>query len=179
MRHVALGFAFLILCGITFAQVGGTGSIEGTVTDPSGAVVVGATVTAKNTGTGVETTRSTTEAGVYVIPLLPAGEYSVIVKKSGFQGISQEHVSVEALANVSLSFKLQIGSASQTITVEEEPTLLKTDDVALGSSMDNERLRCAASGDERRRARSFRVRRSGGGREQLQHAGGRPLDRIV
>jgi len=132
MRHVALCFAFLIASAISFAQVGGTGSIEGTISDPSGAVVVGATVTAKNTATGVETTRSSTDAGVYVLPLLPAGEYSVAVKKAGFQTMSQEHVSVEALASVGLSFKLQIGSATQTITVEEEPTQLKTDDVALG-----------------------------------------------
>jgi len=57
MRHVALCFALLATAGSALAQVGGTGSIEGTVTDPSGAVVSAATVTAANLATGSETVR--------------------------------------------------------------------------------------------------------------------------
>ena len=53
MRHVALFLATLLVASSLFAQVGGTGSIQGTVTDPSGAVVAGATVTATNVATGV------------------------------------------------------------------------------------------------------------------------------
>jgi hypothetical protein len=137
MRHVALCFALLVATGSALAQVGGTGSIEGTVTDPSGAAVAGAAVTATNIATGAETARKTTDAGVFVLPLLPAGEYTVTVKVSGFQTHTQAHVIVEALATVSVNPKLQIGTASQSITVDDQPTILKTDDVALGSSVDN------------------------------------------
>jgi hypothetical protein len=119
------------------AQVGGTGSIEGTVTDPSGAVVVGATVTATNIATGVATVHTTTDAGLYVLPLLTPGEYSVTVKAAGFQTLTEEHVIVDALANVGLSPKLQIGAASQSVTIAAGASILKTDDVALGSSMEN------------------------------------------
>src|SRR5271157_3640604 len=135
LKYVSL----VALMGVAsaIAQVGGTGTIQGTVTDPSGAVVAGASVSAINAATGVETDRKTSDAGVFVIPLLPAGEYTVTVKAAGFQTQTQPHVIVDALANVAVNPKLQIGAATQTITVSEQPTLLKTDDVALGSSVEN------------------------------------------
>jgi len=137
MRHVALCFVLLLTPGLVVAQVGGTGSIEGTVTDPSGAAVVGAAVTATNVLTGAETARKTTDSGFFVLPLLPAGEYSVTVKATGFQTYTQPRVIVEALAIVGVNPKLQIGEASQAITVTDQATILKTDDAALGSSVDN------------------------------------------
>ena len=103
-------------------QVGGTGSIEGTVTDPLGAVVADATVTATNVATGVVTIRKTTDAGFFVLPLLTAGEYTVTVKATGFETLTQPHVIVDALAVVPVNPKLQIGMATQSITVEEQPT---------------------------------------------------------
>jgi len=135
MRHVAVCFTFFMVTA--YAQVGGTGSIEGSVTDPSGAAVFNATVTATNIATGVETVRRTTDAGVFVLPLLPPGEYTVTVKADGFQTLTQARVIVEALATVGMSAKLQIGAANQTVTVTDQPSTLKTDDVALGSSVDN------------------------------------------
>src|SRR5271165_4528130 len=103
MRHVAFSLFSLILAAAALAQVGGTGSIQGTVTDPSGALIVDATVTAVNLGTGVKTGRRTTDSGFFVLPLLPAGEYSVTVEAPGFQTLTASHVTVEALATVGLS----------------------------------------------------------------------------
>jgi len=137
MRHVAVCFALFIIAGSAFAQVAGTGSIEGTVTDPSGGAVSNAAVTATNVATGGETSRKTTEAGVFVLPLLPPGEYDVTIKAGGFQMLTQTRVIVEALATVAMNAKLQIGAATQSVTVTDQPTILKTDDVALGSSVDN------------------------------------------
>src|SRR5580704_5236100 len=137
MRHVALCFVLIVTALPALAQVGGTGSIQGTVTDPSGAVVAGATVTATNAATGEATTHRTTDAGVFVLPLLPAGEYTVTVKAGGFQTLTQPHVIVDALATVAVNPKLQIGAATQSVTVNEQPTVLHTDDVALGSSVEN------------------------------------------
>jgi hypothetical protein len=77
MRHVAYCFAYVFAAGLAFGQAGGTGSIQGTVTDPSGAVIAGASVTASNLSTGIRTERKTTEAGFFVLSLLPAGEYTV------------------------------------------------------------------------------------------------------
>src|SRR4051794_40095504 len=74
MRHVAYRFLALIAAVPAFGQAGGPGGIQGTVTDRSGAIVAGATVSAMNLATGVKTDRKTTDAGFFVLSLLPAGE---------------------------------------------------------------------------------------------------------
>ncbi|HXE09324.1 MAG TPA: TonB-dependent receptor [Acidobacteriaceae bacterium] len=120
------------------AQASGTGSIAGTVTDPSGAVVAGASITAVNTLTGVKTTTTTTASGHFVISLLQPGTYSVIVAAPSFATLTQQNVVVDALAVVGVSPKLSLGAASQTVVVTEAPPTLDTEDVKLGSSVDNE-----------------------------------------
>ena len=72
-----------------------------------------------------------------MLPLLTPGEYNVLVKANGFQTLTQAHVIVEALATVGMNAKLQIGAATQSVTVTDQPSILKSDDVALGSSIDN------------------------------------------
>jgi len=137
MRHVALSFTFLFAAGLAIAQVGGTGSIQGTVTDPSGAVVAGASVSAVDVATGTATDRKSTDSGFFVLPLLNPGEYTVTVKAAGFQTEVQQHVIVDALQSVGLNPRLQVGAASQSVTIDADASILKTDDVALGSSMEN------------------------------------------
>ncbi len=136
-RCLIFCLALVSAAAVAPGQVGGTGTIQGTVTDPSGAVVAGASVIATNLATGVTTGRRTTDAGFFVLALLPAGEYTVTVRASGFQSFVQEHVVLDALQVIGLSPKLQLGQANQSITVEAAPSALKTDDVALGSSMEN------------------------------------------
>ncbi|HEY2014491.1 MAG TPA: carboxypeptidase-like regulatory domain-containing protein, partial [Bryobacteraceae bacterium] len=137
MRHVAYCFTLLLAAVPAFGQAGGTGSIQGTVTDPSGAVVAGATVTATNVATGVRTERKTTDAGVYSVSLLPAGGYTVTFGAAGFQSLTQAKVVVDALATVGLDVKLEIGTASQSVTVDAAPSMLTTDDVAMGGTIQN------------------------------------------
>ena len=72
-----------------------------------------------------------------MLSLLPAGEYNVTVTATGFQTLTQTRVVVDALAVVGLELKLKIGTASQSVTVEDAPSMLKTDDVALGGSIQN------------------------------------------
>lgn len=131
-------FCALLFTTVANAQVGGSGSIQGTVTDPTGAIIAGATVTATNVATGVETTRPTTGSGLYVITPLQPGEYTVRVTAAGFQTLTQQHVVVEALASVSLDAQMKVGSANEQVTVEASPTMLHADDVALGGSIQNE-----------------------------------------
>ena len=130
--------AALLAVAIATAQVGGSGTIQGTVTDPSGAVVTGATVTAAHVETGVETSRKTTDAGFFVLTPLQPGEYTVTVKADGFQTLIQKSMVVVALGNIGWNPKLQVGAASQSITVEAAPLQLHTEDVTLGASMENE-----------------------------------------
>jgi hypothetical protein len=120
------------------AQIGGGGSVHGTVFDPSGAVVPAATVVATNVATGVKTTRRTTSAGVYVLSPLAAGEYSVTVSAEGFQTLAQEHVIVDALGVVGLNLTLTVGTSREEVTVEATPPPLSTADARLGQTIRNE-----------------------------------------
>jgi hypothetical protein len=127
-----------VTASLALAQVGGAGAIQGTVTDSSGGVVSGATVSASNVGTGVATSRQTTATGFYNLSPLPAGEYTVTVTAPGFQTLTQQHVVVDALATVAVNPKLQVGAQTQSVTVVETPPALKTEDATLGSTMRNE-----------------------------------------
>ena len=116
-------------------QIGGTGSIQGVVSDPSGAVIPGASVTATHVATQVKTTRQTTESGVYNLSPLQAGEYTVTVGAAGFQTTVQEHVVVDALATVGFNVILKLGSASEQITVADTPPQLDTVDARVGETV--------------------------------------------
>jgi len=120
------------------AQIGGGGSIQGTVLDGSGAAVPGATVTATNLATSVATTRVTTQAGVYALSPLPAGEYRVDVTLDGFRPFKQERVVVDALGVVGLNVTLEVGALQQEVTVSAVPPLLSTGDARLGQTIRNE-----------------------------------------
>ena len=120
------------------AQIGGAGSIQGVVTDATGAVIPGVTVTATNVATGVKTERQTAEAGLYVISPLPPGEYTVSASIAGFRPVVQEKVVVDALSTVSVNLSLQVGGVSETVTVSEAPTPLNTSDSRLGVTIRNE-----------------------------------------
>lgn len=130
---------FGILAGApsVLSQIGG-GSVTGTVTDPGGAVVPNATVTAKSVASGVETTRQTTDAGLYVISPLPPGEYTVTVSTSGFQTKVHEKIIVDAVGTVTLNVELNVGSVNETITVENAPSQLNATDPRLGTTIRNE-----------------------------------------
>jgi hypothetical protein len=120
------------------AQMAGTGAISGTVTDTTGAVIGGATVTATSVDQNVSASRTSTGAGDYTItPLLP-GEYTLTVSAKGFERFIQEHVTVDALETVAVNVKLSVGAASQTITVTTAPPVLETTDASLGAVMDNQ-----------------------------------------
>src|SRR5215813_5031736 len=140
-KVVALVVVLICLPCLTtrvMAQIGGAGSIEGTITDPGGAVVPGATVIATNVATNVETTRTTNEAGLYVIKPLPAGEYKVVVSRSGFLTLIQEKVIVDSLSTVTVDLSLKVGDVKETVTVSDAPTQLNTSDARLGTTIRNE-----------------------------------------
>jgi hypothetical protein len=129
---------FTLFAASLSAQIAGTGAIQGTVSDPSGAVVPIAIVVATNIATGAKTTRQTTSAGLYVLSPLPAGEYSVAVSATGFQSFVQERLMVDALNTVGLNVTLKIGASSEQVTVSDTPPLLDTQDARLGNTMRND-----------------------------------------
>ena len=136
-----LTLLLVIIClsaNMAHAQIVGTGAITGTVTDPAGAVVPNATVTATDVSTNVKTVRLTTSAGDYNITPLTPDNYTISVTASGFEQYVQESIQVNALQTVSLNVKLTVGQASQSVTVTSAPPILETSDATLGAVLDNE-----------------------------------------
>lgn len=139
MRFLTSACLFAVLTFVpAFAQLGGTGTIQGSVTDPSGAVIPGVMVIATNVATGVKTARETSAAGVYVLGALPPGQYQVEVSATGFQPVRQENITVDALSTVGLNFSLKVGTSTEAVTVSAAPPPINTEDARLGQTMRNE-----------------------------------------
>ncbi|MBI1764580.1 MAG: TonB-dependent receptor [Acidobacteria bacterium] len=138
LRLWCLLFLALFTAPLALAQIGGAGSIQGVISDATGAVVPAAAVTATNLATGVKLTRQTTAAGLYVLTPLPPGEYTVSVTATGFKPLVQEKVIVDALSTVGLNLALQVGATTDTVTVTSAPAQLSTSDARLGTTMRNE-----------------------------------------
>lgn len=113
--------------GRIYAQVAGTGTIEGTVADPSGAVIPGALVTAANTATGLKSSQKTSGSGSYTLSALPPGEYTVSVQATGFALYTQEHVALDALTQLGLNIALRTGSETQKVVVTAQAPELQTE----------------------------------------------------
>jgi hypothetical protein len=141
MRRVVavLAWTALVLAPIaSSAQIGGGGSIQGVVLDTSNLAVPGATVTATNVATGINTTAQTTSAGVYALRPLPPGEYRVAVILAGFQTVTHERIIVDALGVVGLNVTLQVAGITQGVEVTTSAPLLATADARLGQTIRND-----------------------------------------
>jgi hypothetical protein len=116
-------FVSLAIASLAFGQVG-NGTITGTITDPTGAVVAGAKVDVRSAQTGVVFAAASTTAGTYTITDLPVGTYTVTVKVVGFKTYSHSNLTVPATQTVREDIALQVGAASESVTVTAEGSLL-------------------------------------------------------
>ena len=119
------------------AQLGGTGTIEGVVTDPSGAVIAGAKVSAVNLSTGAETMRTTSKGGAYSLAPLDPATYRISVTAPGFETLVRNNVALNGLQVIELDLKLKVGAASQTVTVSDAPPPLETSNATVGNAIDD------------------------------------------
>jgi hypothetical protein len=113
-----------------------TAAITGKVTDPSGAAVVNAKITATDVDRGTPWTSTTNGDGAYNIPRVPIGTYDVKVEMQGFQTMTQSHIALEMNQIARLDFQLQVGSLSQTVEVTATEPVLQTQDTSLGQHID-------------------------------------------
>lgn len=116
MKLRLLPVFILLLTSCLFGQTF-RGTILGTVTDPSGAVVAGATITVKNTATGLERTTQTSTDGSYAIPELPIGTYTVTISQAGFQTSITREVSVNVATERRVDAQLRAGQVSEKVEV--------------------------------------------------------------
>jgi hypothetical protein len=116
-----------------FSQAG-TADIVGTVTDATGAVLPGATVTAKSLDTGLTRTQQTTESGDYAFTLLPIGTYSISVEAMGFKMFTAPQITIATGDRARVDAPMQVGATSQTVEVTGEVSAaLQTDSATVGS----------------------------------------------
>src|SRR5690349_1566944 len=120
-------FLFVLVAALPSQAFGQQGTILGTVTDPSGAVVTGATVTVTSVETGLAKTTTTNESGQYLLPDLAIGHYSVKATASGFKGVEQKDVKLAVGDRLRLDFQMQLGAAAETVTVEANAIRVQSD----------------------------------------------------
>ena len=114
-----------------------TGSILGTVTDPSGAVMPRVNVTVTNVETSLKQTTETNERGYFEIPYLPLGEYTVIAELSGFKTAEIRAVVLRVETQRRVDIKMEVGEVTQRVEVEAASPLLNTEDSTIGSVVEH------------------------------------------
>src|SRR5947209_6734830 len=117
-----------------FAQT--TASIKGTVTDQTGATVVGAKVIVKDAALGIERTTQTNAEGDYEVPALPPGSYSVQIQMAGFQPQQANNLVLAVSQNSVQNFNLKVASSTEVVTVEATSPLVETTTMTVGQSID-------------------------------------------
>jgi hypothetical protein len=137
-------FAFILCVWVlaagycAFAQSGGKGTIQGTVSDASGALIRDASVTATLLSTGESVVQKTTKAGFYALSSLNPGVYTVAIKAVGFQSYVQENVTLDALQVFGLNATLPVGASSETVTISAAPPPIDTTNATIGNTMESE-----------------------------------------
>ncbi|MEZ5391695.1 MAG: TonB-dependent receptor [Bryobacterales bacterium] len=137
-RIIKIGALGLIAAFAMFAQSQGT--IQGVVTDDSGAVIPGATVTVSNDATGVDVIRSTNEVGFYTAPGLNPGDYTVSVTADGFSTAQRPGVRLEVAQTLRLDIQLSVGQLTEVVEVSAAAQLIQSEKTEVGQVIDSKRI---------------------------------------
>jgi len=135
-----VSFAFLLLSSSAVQGQYTTASLAGTVSDASGALVPGSTVTVKNVGTGLVKSVLTTENGSFLLAALPVGEYRLTTEKSGFATYVQEGIKLVVDHAATLNVVLQVGREAQQVTVSADVSPVTTREATLGQTIDEKQV---------------------------------------
>ncbi|MGC8759160.1 MAG: TonB-dependent receptor domain-containing protein [Bryobacteraceae bacterium] len=130
-----LAVAVLWLSGQEFRA-----TINGTVTDPTGAVVPGVTVEIRNLATNALITTQTNESGIYVAPFIPPGRYTVSASREGFKRAVREDVEVRVGDRLRIDFQLELGGVTERVVVSASAELLETSTAARGQVIDSQKV---------------------------------------
>src|SRR5215813_13312512 len=138
IARIAILTAFLIASvSLSLAQGGNQGTIAGTVTDSSGALVPGAEITATNTSTRAAFKTVSTDDGFFEFALLPVGTYDIDTRKQGFNPLSAKDVKLTIGAKLSLTLELKVSSQGETVVVNGEAPVVETARTQVSSTIDD------------------------------------------
>ena len=130
--RIAALFLEVLVAGAMFGQVT-TGTLLGTIHDPSGAPVSSAKVTATETGTGHVHQAFSDASGVYTLPLLPIGSYEISAEITGFKRAKQSEVVLHLAENLKVDFTLELGAVTESVEVSGTYTRVNTEDASLSA----------------------------------------------
>src|SRR5580658_3529756 len=127
---------YLTLNTFTLFAQSPNGNINGLVSDPSAAPVVGAEILAVNDATGVQYSTKTNSEGIYVLPNLPPGPYRVQVSRVGFKTIIKPDIVLNVQDALSINFTLPVGAFHEIVTVEGGAPLVNTESATVSTVVD-------------------------------------------
>ena len=131
----------MLLPGISIASAQtNTGEVSGVVRDASGAVLPGATVTARHVDSGLNVERVTDDAGRFFLPALRTGRWNLTASLSGFAPATREGIVLELGRSLSVDFHLALGTVTESVTVSVDPTLLQTTSAEISDVIENQRV---------------------------------------
>ena len=139
MRFLRVVACFALFSVAAFAQ-SDRGTITGTVSDLSGAVVPRANVVAVFAESGTEVPVATTETGNYTIASLRPGTYNLTVEAAGFKKATRTGIQVAVAANVRIDITLEVGTATESLTVTAEAPLLQTEDATQAHTLTGQQM---------------------------------------
>lgn len=130
----------LLAAAIAHAQLAGTGTIQGDITDATGSVIPNASVTLTEEATGVTRTIHSDKAGVYVFPNITVGTYTVSISAPGFKTFTKTHNVLEVGSNIAVDTQLVVGGNGESVTVEAEGLALQTEDAKFKQTVDEKEI---------------------------------------
>src|SRR5689334_12186587 len=139
MRSIRI-FLLLSLCALAAFGQTDRGTITGTVSDPGGAVVPNAPIEVKNTETGAAYQAATSETGNYTLAQMPIGTYEITIAVAGFKKFVRQNVLVQATQTTRIDASLEVGAATESVTVSAETSLLKTESGDVSVNVTGDRL---------------------------------------
>ena len=137
------GIAAVLLLLMTFVMAGAQesrGSLTGTVTDPNGAALPGATVEIKNVETNVANTATTNEDGNFSFPLLNPGMYTLTITAQGFSNVTRENIEVRVADRLTLDVPMSVTGVGETVTTVASAPVLETGSVSTGTTISNQQI---------------------------------------
>lgn len=140
--RVALSFLFIVCCcvAVAFAQ-GGTGQLSGSVVDPNGAVIPGATVKLTSGINAQERETVTNDAGDFVFTLLPAGLYKLEVNANGFRPVIVDEVRINVTQTTTLPIRVETAAIAGMVTVTADPPLVQQETSQVGRTIAEQTIR--------------------------------------
>ena len=141
MKRAVLCLVVALLLPVALAAQAVTGTILGVITDSTGAVMPGATVTLTNTGTGLVRAVTTDANGEYTAPSLPTGKYTVKAELSGFKTVTVPDVALGVDQHFRLNLKLEVGAVEESVTVTGASPLIQTSTSELGTTVSEEQIK--------------------------------------